>query len=76
MIDRDVDDYFYSNLSNAIILQAMNDYKRALSMCRSCDELTPQAIKLEKFFRSQWYYELTDVDGELIINKIRKEVFG
>ena len=32
--------------------------------------------KLEGFFRSEWYGILTDVDGEYLMERIRKEVDG
>lgn len=69
-------EYSYSELGNAIVIQAANDYRKALVKCRSRDKLTPEAETLEKFFRSDWCCELTTVDGELIISRIKKEVFG
>ena len=37
---------------------------------------TAQAEKaeIERFFRSQWYSSLTDVDGEMLILSLQKEV--
>ena len=60
----------YENLANAIILQAVKDYRMALkSLKANPRNRTAQAEKaeIERFFRSQWYSSLTDVDGEMLI---------
>lgn len=66
----------YESLANAIILQAVKDYRTALA----CLKLNPsdvkakaEAVQIEKFFRSQRYMMLSDVDGEFLIQKIREE---
>lgn len=56
------------NLCNGIVLQAVKDYRTALS---KHDE--EGAKSMERFFRSPWYKHLTNVDGEYLIEKIRKE---
>ena len=66
----------YEDLANAIIVQAANDYREILSNYRSYDKRPSTAIALEKFFRSEWYHILTKLDGEYIIESIRKEIFG
>ncbi|MFR6421614.1 MAG: hypothetical protein ACLUOO_02945 [Coprococcus sp.] len=60
----------YENLANAIILQAVKDYRMALkSLKANSRNRTVQADKaeIERFFRSQWYSALTDVNGEMLI---------
>lgn len=58
----------YENLANAIIERAVQDYRDALS------QKAEGTIRLlEKFFRSEWYHVLTNVDGEYIIDKVRAE---
>ena len=52
-------------LANAIILQAVNDY-RARSDKRSFGEI-------ERFFRSEWFAMLTKLDGEALLEKLREE---
>ena len=67
----------YENLANAIILQAVKDYRMALkSLKANTRNRTAQAEKaeIERFFRSQWYSSLTDVDGEMLILSLQKEV--
>ena len=67
----------YEDLANAIILQAVKDYRMALKSLKanSCNR-TAQADKaeIERFFRSQWYSALTDVNGEMLIRSLQKEV--
>ena len=38
---------------------------------RNTDEETRKSI--ERFFRSEWFYTLTDVDGEILIKKLHNE---
>lgn len=56
------------NLCNAIILAAVKDYRTALAK-RDKDTIN----QIERFFRSDWYRQLTKVDGEFLISKIREE---
>lgn len=58
----------YHALINAIILQAVKDYRTALD-----DENTSGVVECERFFRSDWFTFLTDVDGEIIIQTVSKE---
>ena len=64
----------YENLANAIILQAVKDYRMVLKA--NSRNRTAQADKaeIERFFRSQWYSALTDVNGEMLIRSLQKEV--
>lgn len=56
----------YENLANAIILQAVKDYKKALHRLdgnpRNRDALHDK-VRLERFFHSAWYGILTDLDS-------------
>ena len=66
----------YESLANAIVIQAAKDYKTAYkkSQKRSqCKETQRELDDLESFFRSDWYRTLTSVDGEMIMERIRKE---
>ncbi len=67
----------YEKLANAIILQAVSDYRAALKKVKKNPknrEAIEGALQLEKFFRSEWYQVLTSVDGEYLIEKLREEV--
>lgn len=69
----------YEALSNAIILQAVNDYRVALKKLKKNPDnkdAIHEVISVEKFFRSPWYESLTSVDGEFLIRKIRAEIGG
>lgn len=66
----------YEDLANAIILQAVRDYRAALK----CLKLNPRdrsaladKDEVERFFRSDWYSALTSVDGETLIRSLRQE---
>lgn len=55
----------YEDLANAIILQAVKDYRL------TDDERELQEI--ERFFRSGWFGVLSKVDLEFLIKELRKE---
>ena len=66
----------YENLANAIILTAVDDYRRALKKySKNPDSKSAKAEvdSLERFFRSQWHSVLTSVEGEFLIRKLRAE---
>lgn len=67
----------YEKLANAIILQAVSDYRIALKKVKKNPknrDAIDEALQIEKFFRSEWYQVLTSVDGEYLIDRLRKEV--
>jgi hypothetical protein len=55
----------YENQANAIVLQAVKDYRL------TDDEA--ELAEIERFFRSDWFGVLTDVDPEYLIRRLRKE---
>lgn len=66
----------YENLANAIILQAVKDYRQALkALSRNPRSRDSASVKneVERFFRSQWFSALTSVDGNMLIRKLREE---
>ena len=67
----------YQDLANAIILMAVKDYRDALKKLMKRPRYGPaQDLKneVERFFRSDWYRELTSVDGNILIKKLKSEV--
>jgi hypothetical protein len=67
----------YENLANAIILQAVKDYRRALKALKMNPRnrtALSEKESIERFFRSGWYGALTKVDGEMLIEKLNEEV--
>ena len=65
----------YQPLMDAIILQAVTDYRNAL-IGRGYGRKSAEAvvIECEKFFRSEYYSLLTKISGEYLIEKLRQEV--
>ena len=64
----------YERLANAIVLQAVSDYRVALKKIKAHPknrEAISEALEIEKFFRSGWYSILTDVDGEYLIRRLQ-----
>lgn len=67
----------YERLANAIILQAVTDYRAALKRVKRNPkdrERMDEALRIERFFRSGWYQCLTNVDGEYLIRRLQDEV--
>ena len=67
----------YANIANAVILQAVNDYRKALKRLKINNrnkEALSNKRDCERFFRSNWYRTLTSVDGEMLIIKLKAEV--
>ena len=67
----------YNELANAIVMQAVKDYRKALKCLRINSKnktALAEAMECEEFFRSSWYRTLTSVDGEYLIDKLRAEV--
>ena len=76
---RDIGDP-YENLANAIIVSAVNDYRATLKAFKiTGDFRTGKKASLadvESFFFSPWFRILTKMDGEFLVNALRKEVLG
>ena len=67
----------WEDLANAIILQAVEDYRKARKKVRARpDQKLAQATirEVERFFKSWWFAQLNDVDEEMLLEKLRKEV--
>jgi hypothetical protein len=63
-------------MANGIIMQAVADYRTALGRAMRCPEnqgAMHDALELERFFHSGWYRILTEVDGDYLIDSLRKE---
>lgn len=59
----------YKTLALSIVERAVHDYRSAV---KSRD--TAKMKSLRKFFTSEWFKMLCDIDGELIIATIDEEV--
>lgn len=68
----------YEEIANAIIIQASSDYKKAYKRSLKKGENDAQSnaelAELEEFFCSYLYKKLTYVDGEALMERLKKEV--
>ena len=67
----------YEALGNAIILQAVKDYRTVLKRIKHNPKnriAIDEALTIEKFFRGPLYSVLTSVDPEFLISKLRAEI--
>ncbi len=67
----------YESLANAIIVQAVKDYREALQRLDRHPEKNDykaEVKSLERFFCSSWYQTLTDLDGNLLMRKVREKL--
>ena len=67
----------YLALANAIIVQAVNDYRRALvkrALNPESRSAEYEVKSIERFFYSEYYMMLTDLDPRYLISRIREEV--
>lgn len=67
----------YKSLGNAVVLQAVKDYRAATKkLSRGRRNLEAEKMKedCERFFRSQRFNIFTDLDGKDILSRLEKEV--
>lgn len=70
-------DEAYAKLGNAIILQAVKDYRTALkSLKRSPENVTAKNMvrEVERFFHSGLFGAITELDPDMLIVKLKQEV--
>lgn len=66
----------YEELANAIILQAVKDYRDALGMLtKNPNSISANRDKsdCERFFLGKWFSELTAIDGKQLMSKLQRE---
>ena len=66
----------YENLANAIVEQAVTDYRRARAkLAKDAEDV--MALKMrretERFFHSAWFGQLPSIDGECLLQKLEGE---
>lgn len=67
----------YENLANAIIKLAADDYKSALIRLKrnpESESAKQDVARQEKFFYSEWFEVLTDLDPSYLIRKMKEMV--
>ena len=65
----------YRDLADAIILQAVDDYRRLLQNKRPTarDYGKSSIAEIENFIKSEYYRILTNIDGKRLMKKLQKE---
>ena len=66
----------YQELANAVVMQAVKDWRAAVRTLkkRSRHEKAKKLkAECERFFKSDWFKALTDVDGNMILRKLKRE---
>ena len=69
----------WEDFANAIIIQAAQDYRKAryvLSRNAQNEAAKATLLEVERFFLSEWYQMLTNVDGLYILNRLCAEPPG
>lgn len=67
----------FEKLANAIILQAVKDYRFALKRLAKYprnDSAKYTKREIERFFHSGYFTTLTSIDPEILIKKLHEEV--
>lgn len=76
MEEKEIDMNGYKELANAIILRAVSDYRSTRkSLIKNPNNMFAQADlkRIEKFFLSDWFKVLSDIDGAFILEKLKNE---
>ena len=63
----------YQALANAVVQNAAEEYRAALKRLNKDPEnviAKAEVQELKRFFRSQWYEVLTEVDGEYLMEML------
>ena len=66
----------YEALRNAIVLQAVKDWRSAVRKLKKRPRYDParqMKDECERFFLSDWFEALTSVDGSMILRKLKQE---
>lgn len=66
----------YESLANAIILQAVKDWRDSVKKLKKRPRFQPamdMKEECEEFFLSDYYKILSSVDGEWLLNKLKEE---
>ena len=66
---------WYNTLANAIIEQAVSDYRDSLKGKRADKYVSVEDMleDCEGFFKSEWFSILTKIDGERLMKKLQEE---
>ena len=66
----------YKELANAIILQGVKDYREAgkkLKKRPKNGNIKPMVKDCERFFCSEWFGALSNLDGRALLKRLKEE---
>ena len=67
----------YQGLADAIVLQAVKDYRKVLKYLKERPRNMQAKIgkaEIEQFFYSKWFSTLTQIDPNTLITKLEEEL--
>lgn len=69
----------WERLADGIIAQAVADYRESVLILRSGRLKCPtkrlkRVNEVETFFRSRWFTQLADLDGDAVLQEVRRRV--
>ena len=68
------DEMYFTEIAKGIIVQAADDYRNALDGRGYENRTAEYAVKeIERFFRSSYFRMLTKVNGEYLIEQLKRE---
>ena len=71
-------DECYQSLANAIILQAIKDFRKCLKIVKKNGRKKEHAFKemqdIVEFIKSPWFKILTNLEPEILLKKLKEEV--
>lgn len=71
-------DECYQSLANAIILQAIKDFRKCLKIVKKNGRKKEHALKemqdIVEFIKSPWFKILTNLEPEILLKKLKEEV--
>ena len=76
-MERVIPDINYQRLADEIIIRAVKDYRRALRTLKyhpENDTARRSRREIERCFNSQWFGVLTEIDPEILMERLKKEV--
>lgn len=71
-------DECYQSLANAIILQAVKDFRRCIKIVKRNGRNKEVAVKemreIVEFIKSPWFKSLTNLEPQILLRKLKEEV--
>ena len=71
-------DLAYENLANAIILQAVKDFRRCIKVVkrntRNKEKVIEEMREIVTFIKSPWFKTLTNLEPSILLKKLQQEV--